>query len=171
MHNFCFKVEVSITFFIIKFLKRKKRKKKKVVTSSGGFKKSKFFQKNTTRFLTRMLFGIEILKLKKCWCELNCRVEIFLKTRRAWTFFSWNWNLPLLSFYLFFYFARITSACYDLKSKKVELKYGYSLERVWIFKTEKRDKIPCRLFFCFKNLYSFLDLILWVLKITFCKFF
>ena len=31
-------------------------------------------------------------------------MEIFFKTRRAWTFFLNTWNLPLLSFFYFFWF-------------------------------------------------------------------
>jgi hypothetical protein len=50
--------------------------------------------------------------------------------------------------------------------KKVDSKDGSSSERVWNFKAEKKCKNPFRLFFCFKIPYSFLDLILWVLKIT-----
>jgi hypothetical protein len=56
-------------------------------------------------------------------------------------------------------------------SKNVDSENGSSSERVWIFKTEKRDKIPFLLFFWFENSYSFLGLILWVLKITIRNFF
>ena len=34
---------------------------------------------------------------------------------------------------------------------------GYTGKSIEIFKTEKRDKIPNLLFFCFGNLYSFLS--------------
>jgi hypothetical protein len=44
-----------------KLFSEEKKKKKESHLSSGGFKKSKFFQKNTTRVFKIDLFGIGVL--------------------------------------------------------------------------------------------------------------
>ena len=62
-HSFGFKGCASLRSAHIKFLKEKKEKKESH-PSSGGFKKSKFFQKNTTRVFKMMLFGSGDLILK-----------------------------------------------------------------------------------------------------------
>ena len=63
------------------------------------------------------------------------------KTRRAWTWLIKNWNLPLLSFYLFFFiFLEIGRFLIKWDLKKVDPKDVSSSERVWNFKAEKRNK-------------------------------
>ena len=52
----------------------------------------------------------------------------------------------------------------------VYLEVGGFRKGCGFLKQEKEILTPFRLFFCFKNPYSFLDLILWVLKITLRSF-
>ena len=54
--------------------------------------------------------------------------------------------------------------------KKVDEIVGRRRKEYGFLKQKKEISNPFLLFFCFKNPYSFLDLILWVLKITLRSF-
>ena len=79
-------------------ISKEKKEKKKAVCSSGGFQIKKFFKKNTTRYI------IGSVSVKS---ELNVYANrygwrFFLKPAGLELFFLNTWNLPLLSFFLFF---------------------------------------------------------------------
>ena len=82
----------------LKFFKRKKEKKESH-SSSGGFQKSKFFKKNTTRYI----IGSVSVKSEMGFVAKRYGWRFFLKPVGLELYFLNTGNLPLLPFfYLFF---------------------------------------------------------------------
>ena len=91
-----------------KIFQKKKKKKRKPFIQVEGFKKASFFKKILPHFIT-------------FW------VEIFLKTRRAWTCFFEYPELTFALFFLFFCFVlNSISIKKDRSSMKLILKSGLS---------------------------------------------
>jgi hypothetical protein len=85
------------TLRLFKFFKRKKRKKESH-SSKWKVSEKKFFKKNTTRHIIGnwvLFFSIKYLAKRYGW-------RFFLKPEGLELFFLNTWNLPLLSFFLFF---------------------------------------------------------------------
>lgn len=94
----------------------------------------------------------------------------FYQKLEARTCFFVNLELTFALFFFIFCFDFIyQSSSYNLKvfeGKGVDLEEGGFRKVCGFLKQKKEISNPFQLFFCFKNPYSFLDLILWVLKIT-----
>ena len=110
----------------IKFFKRKKEKKESH-SSSVRFQKSKFFRKNTTRYV------IEIGSVKS---EVKCILKLFgwrffLKPAGLELAFLNTWNLTLLPFFLFLFVL-------TLYFFRLFIEYGFFLFLAKSFKYEKK---------------------------------
>ena len=131
-----------------------------------GFKKASFFWKNTTRYIC----GREGVKSERNVDANRYGWKFFSKTRRAWTCFFVNLELTFAVFFFIFYFDfKFKTSSHNrnlFEGLGVDLEEGGFRKGCGFLKQEKEIITPFRLFFCFKNPYSFLWLILWVLKIT-----
>ena len=98
----------------------------------------------------------------------------FYQKPEARTCFFVNLELTFAFFFFIFCFDFIyQSSSYNRKifeGKGVDLVESGFRKGCGFLKQKKEISNPFLLFFCFKNPYSFLDLILWVLKITFWSF-
>ena len=74
-----------------------KEKKKESHSSSGGFKRSQVFLK---KYYPTVVLKRTRHRIIECWIE-NTRVEIFSKTRRAWTLL---FETGTYLYFLFIYF-------------------------------------------------------------------
>ena len=141
-----------------KIFKRKKKKKKKVILQVEVSRKTSFLEKILPDISAKMWTWNQ----KKCCCEMVW-VEIFSKTRRAWTFFSWNRNLPLLSF-IYYFFIFLSTEKFLLKTdlKNVDLKEGVLWKGYELSKQKKEIKFHSNYFSVLRIYTLSYDLILWV---------
>jgi len=92
--------------------------------------------------------------------------RFFYKNRRPELYFLETGAYLYFLFFYFFIFLPRGSIIWRLAKKCDEID-ECSWKGYGFLKQKKEISNPYLLFFCFKNPYSFLDLILWVLKITF----
>jgi hypothetical protein len=78
---------------------KKKKEKKKAIRPSGRFQKSKFFRKNTTRFVIE-IGGVQ--SAEKCFLK-QFGWRFFLKPAWLELAFLNTWNLSLLPFFYFLF--------------------------------------------------------------------